>query len=151
MKNIFKKSLLLLALVLCLTGCEDNSEKKEAEKNHDKGAVESSALGYIDAVEKQVLIAEVDTTATKIPAGTYTVSTLTDLKVDVKGEEPAANSIVIINYKGAVEKAWIEFDDYDVYFDGKKAIAVDKDETYPVEPDVPNCNYSASSNEVICS
>ena len=121
-----------------------------------KGAKESSALGYIDAVEKQVMMAEVDTTATKIPSGTYAVSTLTTLKVDVKGEQPqGANSgdandgIVTINEKGAVSAAWLEFDDYNVYFDGKKAVAT-KSAFDPAKA-TANCTIASGATTVTCT
>lgn len=90
-----------------------------------KGAKESSALGYIDAVEKQVMLAQVDTSAIKIPTGTYQVSVLSgnDLKVEVKGEEPANDGVVKIGTKGEVTQAWLTFDDYNVYYNGEKAVA----------------------------
>ena len=88
-----------------------------------KGAKESSALGYVDAVEKQVMLAEVESTATKITAGTYSVSQLTTLKVDVKGETPKTDGVVTLDSKGAVTAAWLEYDNYKVYYDGEKAVA----------------------------
>ena len=91
-----------------------------------KGAKESSALGYVDAVEKQIMLAEVESTATKITAGTYSVSELTTLKVEIKGETPKNDGVVTIDSKGAVTKAWLEYDDYKVYYslaDGSKAVA----------------------------
>lgn len=88
-----------------------------------KGAKESSALGYIDAVEKQVMLAEVDTASVKIAAGTYSVTSLTNAGVEVKGEMPADEGIVTIDAKGAVTKAWLEYDNYNVYYDGTKAVA----------------------------
>ena len=112
-----------------------------------KGAKESSALGYIDAAEKQVMLAQVDTTATKIATpGTYEVSSLTTLKVEVKGEEPKATGIVTFGLKGEVTEAWLEFDDYKVYYDGEKAVAdkskyIDKDNN---EKTVATANCTAS-------
>ncbi len=119
-----------------------------------KGAKESSALGYIDAAEKQVMLAQVDTTATKIPTGTYTVATLDTLKVEVKGEEPKSTGVVKFNVKGAVEEAWLEFDDYKVYYDGSKAVAdktnfIDKDGNTKTVPSTGLCTINAS-NEVSC-
>ena len=94
-----------------------------------KGAKESSVLGYVDAIEKQVMMSQVDTSATDIPAGTYSVSQLTTLKVEVKGEKPVGTSVVIINSKGQVTEGWFTFkdSDYKVYYDGKKA-AADKED-----------------------
>src|SRR5574344_3110797 len=89
-----------------------------------KGAKESSALGYIDAVEKQVMINEVDS-GIYIPAGNYTVSTLTSLGVEVKGEKPTDASTLTINDKGFVTATQFAFTDggYYVSYDGSKATA----------------------------
>ena len=130
-----------------------------------KGAKESSALGYVDAVEKQVMLAEVDTSATKIKAGTYKVSTLANLKVEVKGDAPSDglkpdgttadpdefDGVVVIDVKGAVTEAFLEFDSYSVYYDGEKAVAndgkvfKDKDKTTKTAPTTGFCTYSAGS------
>ena len=96
-----------------------------------KGAKESSALGYVDAVEKQVMLAEVDTAAVKIPTSEsgaiYSVESLTNAGVEVKGEAPKttdnAVGFVTIDKKGAVTAAWLEYDNYKVYYDGTKATA----------------------------
>ncbi len=90
-----------------------------------KGAKESSALGYIDAIEKHVMLAEVDSSSTKLTAGTYSVSQLKAAHVDVKGETPDDSGIVVINTKGAIEQAWFTFEEgkYKVYYDGSKAVA----------------------------
>lgn len=128
-----------------------------------KGAKESSALGYVDAVEKQVMLAEVDTSATKIKAGRYKVSTLAKLKVEVKGDAPSDglkpdgttaepnefDGVVVIDTKGAVTEAFLEFDSYSVYYDGEKAVANDgevfknnKGDTKEA-PNTGFCTYSA--------
>ena len=94
-----------------------------------KGAKESSALGYIDAVEKQVMLAQVDATATKINAGTYSVQELATAGVEIKGETPKSNGVVTIDTKGAVTKAWLEYDAYKVYYnlsDGKAVASTEK-------------------------
>ena len=77
-----------------------------------KGAAESSALGYIDAVEKQVMINEMDNTATKITDKTYSVSDLKTLGVTVKGDEPSEGSVTI--EKGNVTDYNLKFKDYTV-------------------------------------
>ena len=94
-----------------------------------KGAKESSTLGYIDAVEKQVMMSQVDTGATRIPAGTYTVEQLTNLKVDIKGEKPDSTSVVTISNKGAVSEGWFTYDNgkYKIYYNGNKAVADTED------------------------
>ena len=55
-----------------------------------KGAAQSSVLGYVDAVEKQVMINEMDDTKTAIADGSYTIAELTTAGVTVKGELPNA-------------------------------------------------------------
>ena len=90
-----------------------------------KGAKESSTLGYIDAVEKQVMMSQVDSSASLIPAGTYTVEQLSNLKVDIKGEKPDGTSVVVINNKGAVAEGWFTYSgtNYKIYYNGSKAVA----------------------------
>ncbi len=94
-----------------------------------KGAKESSVLGYVDSVEKQVMLAQVDSTATKIEPGTYTVAQLKALGVQVKGEVPEDTSVITIGDKGQVTNAWITYkdSDYKVYYDGSEAVADPED------------------------
>ena len=75
-----------------------------------KGAAESSALGYIDAVEKQVMINEVDTTASKFKDRAYSVEELKSLGISVKGSTPS-NGVVVIS-KGNVTRYDLTFDNY---------------------------------------
>ena len=56
-----------------------------------KGAAESSALGYIDAVEKQIMMNQLDSTKTNIVDRTYSVEELTELGVTIKGTVPTGN------------------------------------------------------------
>lgn len=56
-----------------------------------KGAAESSTLGYIDAVEKQIMINQLDSTKTNIVDRTYSVEELTELGVTIKGTVPTGN------------------------------------------------------------
>ena len=64
-----------------------------------KGAAESSLLGWVDAVEKQGMINELDDTKTNYTDGTYTVtatgikdSSDNDIAVGVKGQRPDAGT-----------------------------------------------------------
>ena len=75
-----------------------------------KGAAESSALGYIDAVEKQVMINEVDTTAAKFKDRAYSVEELNNLGITIKGSTPS-NGVVVIS-KGNVTRYDLTFDNY---------------------------------------
>ena len=110
-----------------------------------KGSKESSVLGYVDAVEKQVMMSEVDSSANKIPAGTYTVEQLTELGINVKGEKPAGTSVVIIDERGRVTEMWATFEDsdYKIYYNGKYAVAdkedyIDKEGNKHNEVGTPN-------------
>ena len=69
-----------------------------------KGSAESSALGYIDAVEKQIAINEVDSSAKKITDGNYTVVKDSGIKkegssdvitIQIKGTYPEEGGIKI--------------------------------------------------------
>ena len=57
-----------------------------------QGAAESSALGYIDAVEKHIAISEVDGTIATLPNGTYGVADLQTAGVNIKGEYPSTTA-----------------------------------------------------------
>ena len=95
-----------------------------------KGAAESSALGYIDAIEKQVMINEMDNTATKITDKTYSVSDLKTLGVTVKGDEPSEGSVTI--EKGNVTDYNLKFKDYTVTKTNGK-VTVKKNESTKTE------------------
>ncbi len=75
-----------------------------------KGAAESSALGYIDAIEKQVMINEVDTHAAKFKDRAYSVEELKNLGITIKGSTPI-NGVVVIS-KGNVTRYDLTFDNY---------------------------------------
>ena len=95
-----------------------------------KGAAESSALGYIDAIEKQVMINEMDNTATKITDKTYSVTDLKTLGVTVKGDEPSEGSVTI--EKGNVTDYNLKFKDYTVTKTNGK-VTVKKNESTKTE------------------
>ena len=98
-----------------------------------KGSAESSALGYIDGVENQVMVAQVTSDTTDdiaYPKSYTTVASSADkaegkIFVDVKGTQPDAGSIVNSDEKGLVESACIKVTfggkTYNVDYDGKKA------------------------------
>ena len=73
-----------------------------------KGAAESSALGYIDAVEKQIAIDMVaETNVVDYASGTVTapVSGLT-----LKGEAPKAGTINVNTTTGIIDKAALKIE-----------------------------------------
>ena len=98
-----------------------------------KGSAESSALGYIDGVENQVMIAQVTSETTDdiaYPKSYTTVTSSADkadgkIYVEVKGTQPTANSTVKINEKGLVSEACLAIElggkTYNVKYDGTKA------------------------------
>ena len=77
-----------------------------------KGAAESSALGYIDAVEKQIIINQMDNNNDNdILDNKYTVAQLKNYNISVKGNTPSNGWIII-------EKSKIT--DYELIIDGYK-------------------------------
>ena len=116
-----------------------------------KGAAESSALGYIDAVEKQIAINTLDSTKTDIADGVYTVAQLTAVGVNVKGQKPRDDSIVKVEKNQVVDYS-LKIGDYVVDYDAtkKKAVA-DKKENPKTElsgstPTPSETTYKVFSN-----
>ena len=85
-----------------------------------KGGAESSALGYLDAVEKTVATNMLDTNKTNIEDGVYEISTLksTTYDVKVKGEQPTDDSWVKIE-KGQVTACSLKIGEYVVNCNGE--------------------------------
>ncbi len=93
-----------------------------------KGSAEQSALGYIDAVEKQVAIDMLDETEKKvtIAAGKITVGS-GDTNLTIKGTKPTSGSVTIDENKGIITGADLVISlsgkDYCVNYNGTKATA----------------------------
>ena len=85
-----------------------------------KGGAESSALGYIDAVEKTIATNMLDTNKTNIEDGVYKVSTLksTTYDVKVKGEQPTDDSWIRIE-KGQVTECSLKIGEYIINCNGE--------------------------------
>ncbi|MDD3453684.1 MAG: type II secretion system protein [Bacilli bacterium] len=64
------------------------------------GAIESSALGYMDAVEKASILGELNNGIDLVP-GTYLVADIND-NIKVKGQKPTSG-VIVINEKGVIE------------------------------------------------
>ena len=77
-----------------------------------KGAAEQSALGYIDAIEKQIMIN--DTNNNEVKDGTYLVE---DIKSSYKGKGPTKGTVTI--KKGSVKKANLCINNYSFDYEGK--------------------------------
>ena len=83
-----------------------------------QGAAESSALGYIDAVEKQVMVNKVKS-SDAINSGEYTKVELNAKGVKVKGK--IDDALLTINTKGKVSSGKFCINGYSIDYDGKKA------------------------------
>ena len=88
-----------------------------------KGSAESAALGYIDAVEKSIMLSQfTDTPVTLTEDSTeFTVGAngklsttigenTVEINVDFKGEAPKAKGTVTVNKKGEVTAVSLEFE-----------------------------------------
>ena len=100
-----------------------------------KGAAEQSALGYIDAVEKQIAIDQMDTTNISIwKNGTYTkLNEEPLLRVKVKGTVPNGVSVTITNKK--VKSAILTVGDYSVKVDDTGKVTTTKTGATDEKPD----------------
>ena len=88
-----------------------------------RGAAESAALGYVDAVEKSVMLSQFKDTAYTVKSGdVYKVdgsgnlvkenadsASSANITVDFKGEKPAANGTVTFGAGGSVTAASLTF------------------------------------------
>lgn len=97
--------LAIIALIATPTilGIVENARKKSAE---------TSALGWIDAVEKQSIINELDSTVPNIIDGTYEIADLMAKNVKVKGQAPSEGWVQIT--KGKVMDYSLLIGDYTV-------------------------------------
>lgn len=85
-----------------------------------RGAAESSALGYIDAIEKQVMINEIDTSAPTFTLdAVYNAAGIKAYGAEVKGDQPSDDSLVKIGTKGDVVDAIIIVNGYKVFYNNK--------------------------------
>ena len=84
-----------------------------------KGSAESAALGYIDAVEKSIMLSQFTDTPVTLTADS-TVCTVGDngkltigekeVTIDFKGEAPKNGGTVTVNKKGEVTAVSLEFE-----------------------------------------
>lgn len=93
-----------------------------------KGATESSAYAYVEAVENAIATYMLENNASE-------PTSIDDLRVEVKGDAPKSKTVCLAN--GVVSEASLEYENYKVYYDGTKAY-VDNDT-------VPNCSSSTPS------
>ncbi|MFV0249646.1 MAG: type II secretion system protein [Bacilli bacterium] len=87
-----------------------------------KGAAESSALGYVDAIEKYAMVSQLDSN-NELLVGNYNVTELNDT-VSFKGDGPIKGYVTIYS-TGAVSSATLCINNYKISYDGKKAEVVE--------------------------
>jgi type IV pilus assembly protein PilA len=102
-----------------------------------QGSAESSALGYIDAVEKQIAIDMLDTTATNTvlkqantSTGVIEVSALKEI-VSVKGQTPTSGTLTYSSTTGTITDACLVITlnskAYNVKYTGSTGVATVQD------------------------
>lgn len=95
---------------------------KVVEKSK-KGAAESSAYGYIDAVEKALVLNQVKGLE-EIKDGEYELPLDSKYNVNVKGSKPSSGNLTIT--KGRVVSASMCISNYTVEYSNTKATAIKK-------------------------
>ena len=95
-----------------------------------KGAAKSSALGYIDAVEKQIMVNQLNDNP-KINDEEYSLPMDNKYKISIKGSKPSRGNMTIT--KSKVVSATMCINNYTVTYNGKTATVGNK------------CNGSSSS------
>ncbi len=94
-----------------------------------KGAAESSADGYISAVEQYKIVSQLDGDKS-LEDGTYTVSELASYNIEVKGKKPSDGTIVISS--GKIMDYQLQFDQYVVTYDSEQQKGVAEKKEYEV-------------------
>jgi len=93
--------------------------------NSKKGAVQDSAYGYKDAINKMYVSKLTENPDYSIPNNSYNMSQLKDMGVTVSGQEPNSNSWVIIENNN-VTTGCLQFDEYKVNITEGKVGNVEK-------------------------
>ncbi|MDD3452794.1 MAG: prepilin-type N-terminal cleavage/methylation domain-containing protein [Bacilli bacterium] len=107
-------------------------------KTAKEGSAEASALGYIDSLEKSIVLSTMSGTTI---TGEYNVSDLSDI-VKMKGEAPTKGNVIIAS-NGEINSGTFCINNYKVSYDGSKANVVanncdDMTEvTTPETPEIP--------------
>lgn len=107
-----------------------------------KGATESSAYAYVEAVEDAIATYMLNNNGSE-------PTSIDDLTVEVKGDAPKSKTVCLAN--GVVSKASLEYTDYKVYYDGTKAYVDDDREvtcdTTPSTPVTPTKAWTAVTGD----
>ena len=96
-----------------------------------KGGAESSALGWIDAVEKQAMINELSTSNTIDLNSRYNVSELISKGVKVKGQTPSSGYVALTN--GKVSSSTLCIGNYKVVVEDNKVKSSTKENNCVVD------------------
>ena len=108
-----------------------------------KGGAESSALGWIDAVEKQAMLNDL-TDANKIDLNSrYNVSELISKGVKVKGQTPSSGYVALSN--GKVSSSTLCIGNYKVVVEDNKVKSSTKENNCTVESSYPRYVYSRAN------
>ena len=111
--------IVILAIIALITTVVLRSVIEKAKK----GSAEASCLGYIDAVEKAIVLNQVKGLE-EIPIGELELPIDSKYNVSVKGKTPTSGTIVIA--KNKVESASMCISDYTVEYSNGKAKAIKK-------------------------
>lgn len=109
------------------------------EKAKKRGA-ESSALGWIDAVEKQAMLNELSESNRIDLNSRYNVSELISKGVKVKGETPSSGYVALSN--GKVSSSTLCVGNYKVVVEDNKVKSSTKENNCVVDNSYPNVVYS---------
>ena len=105
--------LLLAGLVIGFLVYTGKTEETKLENKANEGAYKSSVFGYIDVIEYQVVMNEMNQNYPEITDGEYSVSELSRLGVSPKGYKPVKGSVTIKNQK--VTNYSLEFEKFYAY------------------------------------
>ena len=107
-----------------------------------KGAAKSSALGYIDAVEKQIMVNQLNDNP-KINDEEYSLPMDNKYKISIKGSKPSSGNMAIT--KSKVASATMCINNYTVTYNGKTATVGNKcngTASIPTIDSCPGCVYA---------
>ena len=105
-----------------------------------KGGAESSALGWIYAVEKQAMLNELSTSNTIDLNSRYNVSELISKGVKVKGQTPSSGYVALTN--GKVSSSTLCIGNYKVVVEDNKVKSSTKENNCVVDNSYPSVVYS---------
>ncbi len=115
--------LLAVIVILAIIALISTAVIRNVVEKAKKGAAESSAIGYIDAVEKAMMINTMKGLE-EIKDGEYELPLDSKYNVNVKGKKPSSGSLTVTGSK--VASATMCISDYTVEYENGKARAIKK-------------------------